>query len=307
MIRDTFRKSSIFVKISIILFLLVAGLSIFVTLGILLSSFIFQINVAEALRSFNALETSDISLLKFLQSMYSVGMFIFPAIVAAWLFGSSVFGYLRINKTPDLSIFLAITMVIVIAPVINVIIQWNENISLPQSWQYVEQWMRQMENNAKKVTDLFLKADTFAVYLSNVVVLALIPAIGEEFLFRGILQKIFYDSSKRIHIAIWLSAFLFSALHLQFYGFFPRMILGALFGYLFFWSGNLWIPITAHFTNNLIAVSVFYFNSDFAQNLDKVGVGENSYIYVIVSIILFSILLFYFYKMNKRVEEKSKY
>ncbi len=298
MIRETFKNTSIFVKISMVLFLLVAGLSIFIAMGVVLSAIIFNTNISTVISNFNTFEQANISMLKFLQSMYSIGFFVFPSVVAAWLFSNSVSGYLKLDKMPNFSIFVAIIIVLVSSPAINAIVQWNESISLPAYMQSIEQLMRQMEDNAKKATELFLNAHSSSEYLANIVVLALIPAIGEELLFRGVLQKLLYDWSNKIHIAIWLSAFLFSALHLQFYGFFPRLLLGALFGYLFFWSGSLWIPITTHFINNLLAVSIFYINNNFSKELENVGTGDNAYIYVITSIILFSILLFYFYKMN---------
>ncbi len=299
MIRDTFKNSSLFVKISIVLFLLLVGLSIFITLGILLSALIFQMNISDVVASSGALKSENIALLKFLQSMYSIGLFVFPAVVAAWLFGNGIDSYLQLNKKPNFSIFVAIILVLVIAPIVNVVVQWNESITFPASLRSLETVMRQMEDNAKKMTNLFLNADSFSVYLTNIVVLALVPAVGEELLFRGVLQKLLYDYSKKIHLAIWLSAFLFSALHFQFYGFFPRMLLGALFGYLLFWSKNLWIPIISHFINNLLAVSVYYFNDNVGKNIDNIGTGKNAYIYIIASIFLFLSLLFYFYKINR--------
>ncbi len=298
MIKETFKNASIFIKLSIVLFLLVVGLSIFITLGIVLSAIIFNMSISTVISNFNTFEESNIAMLKFLQSMYSIGFFVFPSVVAAWLFGNSISSYLQLNKIPGFSIFIAIIIVLVSSPVVNSLVQWNESISLPSYMQAIEQWMRQMENNAKKATEFFLKANSLSEYLANIVVLALIPAIGEELLFRGVLQKLLHNWSNKIHIAIWLSAFAFSALHLQFYGFFPRLLLGALFGYLFFWSGNLWVPITTHFINNSLAVSIFYINNNFSKGLENAGTGNNAYIYIITSIILFSILLFYFYKIN---------
>ncbi len=299
--KATFKNSSPILQLSLLLFLSFVGLSFFIALGVGLSALIFQMNISEVLSSFQTLNEDNVNILKFLQSMYSVGLFIFPAISSAWLLGDTVSGYLRINKSDKITNFaLAIIIVLVSAPVVNAIVEWNESIKFPESMKAIETWMRQMENEAKQATELFLKADTFPVYLSNVLVLALIPAIGEELLFRGVLQKIFHNWSNKIHLAIWLSAFLFSALHMQFYGFVPRMLLGALFGYLFYWSGNLWIPITTHFINNLLAVSVYYISNNYSKEIETVGTGNNAYLYIISSIFLFSVLLFYFYKLNTK-------
>ncbi len=299
MLKEAFKDSSYFLQLVVILFLVVTGLTIFLTLGTLLSVLIFNLDFVQVLQGFGKVDESNINLLKFLQSMYSIGMFIFPAIVAAWLFGNKISAYLQINKTPNFMLaLLAIAILIVLMPSMNFVVSWNENVSLPESLKELEAWFKKMENDAKKISELFLVAESFSTYLANVVVLALIPAVGEEFLFRGVLQKLFHKWTNKIHVAIWLSAFLFSAMHFQFYGFVPRMILGALFGYMLFWSGNLWIPVIAHFFNNLLAVSVFYLNNDFSQNIENIGVGDNNYLYIVISLVLFSVLLLYFYKLN---------
>ena len=83
---------------------------------------------------------------------------------------------------------------------------------------------------------------------------AMIPAIGEELLFRGVLQKQLIKGLGNAHVAIILTAVIFSAFHLQFLGFFSRALLGMLFGYLYYWSKNMWYPILTHFTNNGLAL-----------------------------------------------------
>ncbi len=307
MLKEAFKDSSYFVQLTTILFLIITGLAIFLALGILLSPLILDVDFSYIMQNVGRLNVENISLLKFLQSMYSIGMFIFPSIVAAWLFGDKIARYLKINKVPKfILILLAIAILIALTPAMNFVVEWNEGISLPESLKGLEDWFKQMENDAKKMSEMFLAANSFSTYLSNVLVLALIPAIGEEFLFRGVLQKIFYKWSNKIHLSIWLSAFLFSAMHFQFYGFVPRMLLGALFGYMLFWSGNLWIPVIAHFFNNLLAVSVFYFNNDLSQNIENIGMGENNYVYIITGILLFSILLFYFYRLNTNYKKSEK-
>jgi len=94
--------------------------------------------------------------------------------------------------------------------------------------------------------------------LFNIFMIAIVAAIGEELIFRGVIQKIFARWTGNIHLAIIITGFLFSLIHLQFYGFFPRWLLGVMFGYLMVWSGTLWLPIFAHFVNNAVAVLVSY-------------------------------------------------
>jgi membrane protease YdiL (CAAX protease family) len=119
--------------------------------------------------------------------------------------------------------------------------------------------MTDMEEKADKTIDLLVVSNTFHVMILNLFIIALVPAVSEEMIFRGICQKIFTNLFKSGHLAIFVTAFLFSALHFQFFGFLPRFILGIVFGYLFFWSGTIWLPVLAHFINNAVPVILAYF------------------------------------------------
>ena len=130
-----------------------------------------------------------------------------------------------------------------------------------------------------------------------------LTGIGEELTFRGIIQSLVTEKSNNHHIAIWVTAILFSAIHLQFFGFFPRMLLGAFFGYLLVWSGSIWLPIYAHFLNNSMAVVAAYMlNINLTTDeYEKVGTIDNGTIWMAaVSLLLFALCV---YKIRgKRVE-----
>jgi len=115
-----------------------------------------------------------------------------------------------------------------------------------------------MENDAAMLTNKLLSGVSWKDFMVNMLMIAIIPAVGEEFLFRGIVQKIFYEWTRRPHLAIFISAILFSTVHMQFFGFIPRMLLGVLFGYFFYWSGNIWLSVLAHFLNNAIAIILHF-------------------------------------------------
>jgi membrane protease YdiL (CAAX protease family) len=119
-----------------------------------------------------------------------------------------------------------------------------------------------MENSSKALIEHIIQFDSFLYFILAFIVIAILPGIGEEFLFRGVLQNYFRVIFKNPHIAIWVSAILFSALHMQFYGFLPRMVLGALFGYLYFWSGKLIFPMLAHALNNGFTLILVYLNQE---------------------------------------------
>ena len=122
---------------------------------------------------------------------------------------------------------------------------------------------------------------------------AVLPAIGEELLFRGIVQRMFVRITKNIHWGIWISAILFSAMHMQFYGFIPRMLLGALFGYLLVWSGSMWLPILGHFLNNGIAVVATFLihNKQLSPEVETYGSTSDSYFAAVASFAIIVALL----------------
>jgi uncharacterized protein len=176
-------------------------------------------------------------------------------IVAPWLYlrseGKLTFNDLSYRDNLSVAPFLLVAFGVVVFMVVNsVIITWNMNMNFPEFMSGFEQWARAQEDNLARLTEYLVKTETNTELILAFVVVAILPAIGEEFLFRGVLQNIFKGLLNNKHIAIWLSAIIFSAIHMQFFGFLPRVILGALFGYIYVISGNLWYPIAAHFVNN---------------------------------------------------------
>jgi membrane protease YdiL (CAAX protease family) len=237
--------------------------------------------------------------------MYSIGLFAFPPLLVAWFFSGKIFDYLKLNKRPDIFLIILSAIIVVAAfPIINFLIEMNGKVSFPDSLSTFENLMKELENEAQRTTLAFLSTDSFSVYLVNILVMAVIPALGEELLFRGVFQRLFHEWSKNIHVAIWISAFLFSAMHMQFYGLIPRMVLGAFLGYLFYWSGSLWLPIIAHFINNGIAVTMFYVKGEVAEKAETIGTEEGVSMLLFTSIIIVSALIYSFYRVSK--EKKIK-
>lgn len=253
--------------------------------------------------------SGNVALLKYMQLFQSVGLFIVPSFILAILFGDGIGSYLYLNKKPlGLSVVLAVVIVFSANPVINVLGNWNSNMNLPSWLAGVEDWMRQSEDAAQRLTKLFVKADSTGVLLYNVLLIGIIPAIGEELLFRGVIQRVFTEWTKNKHVAIWVTAILFSALHMQFYGFIPRALLGAMFGYLLIWSGNLWLPIIAHFINNASAVIAYYYfeKGDLSIDPDKIGTNSDYGISAIISLLVIAglFVVYYRYERNKQLEVK---
>jgi uncharacterized protein len=157
-----------------------------------------------------------------------------------------------------IALLLVFCIVIAFAVADSAIIEWNENIQFPDFLSSFEKWARAKEDQLAALTKMLTQFQSFSEFALAFLVVAIFAGICEEFLFRGIIQTELLKGTKNIHVAIWISAFFFSAIHAQFFGFVPRMLLGALFGYLYYWSGNLWVPMFAHFVNNGFAVCMIY-------------------------------------------------
>jgi uncharacterized protein len=158
----------------------------------------------------------------------------------------------------------------------------------------VEIWMQDSEKQANQVTEAFLSTSSLITVFSNIVMIAILPALGEELLFRGIVQQLIKKIAGNAHAAIWISAAIFSALHMQFFGFLPRMVLGAMFGYMLEWSGTLWLPIIAHFVNNATAVIAYYLMQKglIGNGIDKTGTSSDGSSYLVLVSIIFLFVFF---------------
>ena len=190
-----------------------------------------------------------------MQLFTSVGLFIVPPLLFAYFTGFQLQLLQKINRQ---TVLLAIAIMLIANPFVAYLMQWNQALNLPDFLEAVQRWMEASEQQAMQLTEAFLAMNSIGDFLINLFLIALIPAIGEELLFRGVLQQLFAKWTGNIHLAIFISAFLFSAIHLQFFGFFPRFVLGIVLGYMFYWSKNLWLPILAHFTNNALAIIFTY-------------------------------------------------
>lgn len=186
----------------------------------------------------------------------SILAFIFPAVGAAFLFSGFPSGYLGLNgHISARELFGVITLMILIIPALNAVVFWNEHISLPEQMSGIELTMRKWENAAADTTSMLLSDTSVWGLVSGILVVGCLTGFAEESFFRGGIQKAFVSSGLNTHFSIWFSAFIFSAIHFQFFGFVPRLLLGALFGYLYNSSASLWIPSIAHCLNNSIVVA----------------------------------------------------
>lgn len=242
-------------------------------------------------------DMTNISTLKILQFFQSLGMFILPPLLLAFLWDFKPFRYLSADQTPKISFLLmTVLLVWVASPAINLMSEWNNQIHLPAFLSDIELAMRTMEDKAEILTQKMLKADDLYALMLNISLIAIMPALGEEFFFRGLLQKTLSDKLGK-HWAIWVAAIVFSAIHFQFYGFIPRMLMGAAFGYMLLWTGNIWYPVLAHFVNNVTAVIYFYQKGKNATVIDAENIGTGDTLYLgLLSLVLTVLILNFFRK-----------
>jgi len=290
--------------------ILLASVFIFTPFGILIAIPFVEGDIFNAIAQMEFAETAqNINLLKYFQIVSQIGLFILSSFIFALLISKKPFVFLNMNKGPRFSlIVIALLIGIVSNPFLNWVVEMNSNIHLPEALSGIENWMRQLENEAVRLTELFLAGTTWSTLIVNLIMMAILAGLGEELLLRGIVQPLFIRLTKNPHLGIWIAAALFSFMHFQFFGFIPRMLLGALFGYYYYWSRNLWIPIIAHILNNgFIVIYTFYSGStDTIQSLGENDAASSSTApHIIVLSIFLSIsltiagLLFFYRESNR--------
>jgi membrane protease YdiL (CAAX protease family) len=194
--------------------------------------------------------------------------FLVPALAYGWfLYRRSWPIMMMVHRVPkSKQLVLGAVWIIVAVPLVQYVYVLNQNLPLPN-------WADQLEGAAGELIQALLVMDSPLEFLFTLTVMAILPALGEEFIFRGLIQQMLEKRNGKPHLAILIAALIFSAWHLQFAGFLPRMLLGLLLGYLFYWSRNLWVPIFVHFVYNGIQVVAAYFSPEM---IEKATSGEIS-------------------------------
>ena len=206
----------------------------------------------------------DINLLKAMQVVLTTILFILPATIFCRFMRNERSAFLNMNSVPHFYFVLTAAATILFAlPAVSGFEFWNQQIHLPASMSSLENWMRFKETEAEKITLMYFEDKTIGGLIINLLVVAFMAALSEEIFFRGLLQQMFIKNKVNAHVAIVIAAILFSAFHLQFFGFIPRLFLGIVLGYLYYLTQNLWVSIIAHFCNNAFAVvAMHFYNQD---------------------------------------------
>ena len=231
-----------------LLLFVIGGMLVFSALGFLCATLIWGADITS---------NPTAGYYRLIQVFSAVGTFLAPALLFSFSSTRGWFRYPMADRLPKNSrLFLYVILLSVfLIPLVGYVAYLNQQLHLPEALASIEEWMQAEEEANNHVLETILGASDIPTFLLNLLICAAVPAICEEFLFRGTLQTLFHKWTGRPHIAIWLSGFIFSAIHLQFSGFFARWLLGAYLGYLFWWSGSIWLPVVAHFLHNALSVT----------------------------------------------------
>jgi membrane protease YdiL (CAAX protease family) len=248
-------------------------------------------------------------------SKYSFALLVMQGGTAITTFILMPLLYLRIVEQKTWSDFMAskqsvdlykmmgftVLLTFITMPLTGLIMEWNQGIVFPEFLQGLEEWFKAKEEAAKVMTQAITKFSGTGELLVGIFVVAVVAGVGEELVFRGIVQNLMWKGTNNIHIAIWVTGFIFSAFHLQFYGLIPRMLLGVLFGYYYYWSRNIWVPILAHFINNAVTViGIHLYNTGEI----KMNIEENEAMpwhTIFISVVLSAIILYYYKRMHQQM------
>lgn len=301
MLKGVYSKLSYSGKLLLLIVLLIVFLLFASMFGLLCLVPFYGSNVLTQFANPDYSNLTFINAYKFLQIVnMAVGMLL-PTWLFIWLTEPNVITHSGLGKRVTLKpLLISAAIVLFTQPLIGFTSEINNALVLPHGLSGIENWMKSMEETGKVLTDAFLSTTSLSGLLLNVFMIALLPAIAEELLFRGVLSKLVQRWSGSLHVAVMVSAIVFSAVHLQFYGFLPRFLLGVMLGYLYLWSGSLWLPIVAHFTNNFLSVIVEYLYRRGAITTNAENFGEQSNVWlVLLSAGLVILLMVWMYKNTK--------
>jgi uncharacterized protein len=258
--------------------------------------FIFRIPVNQLVTDLKDYSNPRIvSFLKYVQAITSFGMFIFASFIIARQIESNWKKFLTLDKKAGLiPVTIAGVLIIILLPFTNLLTYLNNEIQFPELLSGLERFFHSKEDQMEQIMEAFLNVDGFSALIINLLVIAVIPAIGEELIFRGIVQNRFTIWFKNHHLAILLTSFIFSALHIQFLSFLPRFFLGVVLGYMFYWSKSIWLIIISHFINNALAVIFYqlYYAGKVDKTIELIGTPHYGLVYSILAVLGGSVLIY---------------
>ena len=278
-------------------FIFISTLFFIFSQGILLAALYLKTGSIAASSDIQKLASTCPVFIKLLQLTQSITIFLLPALVFTYFSGYTPSKFFPCKKLKLSTVFIVFLFIFISVPFVNSLVQLNKIIPFPPD---LLSYLQQQQESADALVKTLLEANKgFGGFILDSIVIAVVPAIAEEFFFRGALQQIFHKMFKNIHIAILLTAFIFSFIHFQFLTFIPRFYLGIILGYIFYWSGNIWTSITAHFFNNLLGVfAAHILPGDWQTKMETVG-SDLSATTIIINFLVIAII---FYAIKKHFD-----
>ncbi|MCX7953933.1 MAG: CPBP family intramembrane metalloprotease [Bacteroidales bacterium] len=302
MLKGIFYSSSSGVKFVIILFLIVFCFFSSYLVGIILVNLFYNVNLFTHPEILYEINEKNISIIKLFQLTQSFGLFIVPSLFVSFLMYYSVSDYLRLNFRFSLySLSLSVIALLCFLPFTVLLANINSGLKLPTIMKDIEEWIKNAEFKSSQLTELFLKANNFGSLLYNILIMAIIPSIGEELLFRGVFQRFFTEVFKNIHLSIIFVSLLFAIIHLQFLSFLPRFFLGIFFGYVLEITGSLVLPILLHFINNFLGIMWAYiFNNPTIFSTPPTNLSKTTLVISITGYVAGLLCLYLLYRKRKK-------
>lgn len=236
----------------------------------------------------NGGEITDLNNLQIIQVLNQVIGFMLPAVLYVMLVYERPLNYLGFRKIPAWSL-LGIAALFTIIPFLSWVTDWNDSIVFPESMRALEAKLRLTQQKSEEVIKMFISQGSL---FSSMLIIAALAAVSEELLFRSVLQKGLMRLFKNVHVAIIVTAFVFSAFHMDFFGFFPRFILGLMLGYIFWMSGSIFPSMLMHFVNNATIVMLYYLNTRGFTDIDVEHFGSTDNVLLIVLSLVATVAIF---------------
>ena len=240
---------------------------------------------------------TDINNLQIAQVISQIVGFLLPAVVYAMLVKEKPLNYLGFKNIPDWSL-LGIVAMFTVIPFLSMVTDWNDSIVFPESMRAIEEQLRGIQEKSEEIIKMFIGQGSL---FSSLVIIAALAAISEELLFRSVIQKGLIKLFKNAHVAIIVTALVFSAFHGDFFGFFPRFILGMMLGYMFWMSGSIFPSMLMHFVNNATIVMLYYLNTRGFSDIDVEHFGSTDNVAIIILSLITTVAIFITcYRLNNK-------
>lgn len=265
---------------------------LFQLIGLLLTTLFYNISAFELLEITGEEEGKVIHAIKFLQIIGALGTFVFSSLLISFFYTGSWLGYFKTGiPVHSAGVLLLILIMITALPCVNLLTDLNFRLELP--FEGAERYLRQLEEQTQTLMMTLVSADNIPALLVNLFMIAIIPAVGEELVFRGLIQRHLTDLLRNGHVAIILASVIFSLAHFQFYSFLPRFFLGMILGYAFYYGRSIWYPIIAHLVNNTLGVLFYYFymGQETGEALEDIGTLNLMPVTALMSLVLVTVLM----------------